>query len=718
MSIQMREVVKKLKKQQKGIKQAAEDRLLKKSTEKQGSHVGVRTKLTACFLIPVALIIALGTISYTRASQGIITNYENSSMLSMEMIADYVTLGLDRIESKATEIALDNQTIKYYSGSLKLDPYEEHTAYTDMAQSVSAAAVSDPFINNILVFANYGRNIAYRGTLSTAIPEEGQTTLFDSFRESEEGRNYAEGKRLNTWIGSHAFLDEELAVNQDSYCFSLIRQLKNVASKHVGYIIIDVKMDFIRDILEKANIAEGSITGIITGDQREIMLGSESFVFAQQAFYGDILDREERSGYTYIDYEGEECLFIYSEIEDADSVIYSLTPKASVVKLVENLKLITIGFVIVASIIAIVIGSIMAAGIGITIRRTNSILELAATGDLSSEVRIKRNDEFRILGKSINHMMLSMKDLIKKVTSVSDTVSVSAEKVADNSNILLQATQNITKTVTDIEQGIVQQAEDTENCLNQMSTLAAQIGVLNGNAGEIDEIAGNAKKIILEGMDIMDNLSDKVKGTSEITRQVISEIEGLKEESMVIGEITATIDTIAKHTNLLSLNASIEAARAGNAGLGFAVVAEEIRKLSQQSAEAAARIGNIIIQIQKRTLDTVVTANHAEDIVAEQSKALVVTVEAFSYIDREVERLALHMEKISKGIKEIEQAKEDTLSAMESISAVSEETAAASSELGVTATDQLNAVEALNQAVLELSGDSKNLKKSVSIFKI
>ncbi len=717
MRIQMSEVMRKFKSKQNEKERNGVSRPSRRGTAKQGFFVGVRTKLIGCFLLPVVLIIALGMISYISASQGIITNYENSSMLSMEMIAEYVTLGLDRIESKATEIALDNQTVKYYSGSLKHDSYEEHTAYNNLLQFVTAAAVSDTFINNITVFANYGRNIAYRGTLSTALPEEDQTTLFERFKESEDGRNLTRNQ-LNTWVGSHAFLDAELVMNKDSYCFSLIRQLKNVASKHVGYIVIDVKMDFIRDILEKANIADGSITGIISKDQREIMRGSDSFAFADQEIYQDILKTEEKSGYTYIDYHGEECLFIYSVIEEAQAVIYSLTPKASVVKLVGNLKLLTVLFVIAASIIAVLVGTIIATGIGKTIQKTNGILELAATGDLSSEVRIRRNDEFRILGKSINHMMLSMKELITKMTLVSDTVSGSAQKVADNSHILLQATQNITKTVTDIEQGIVQQAEDTENCLDQMSALAAQIGILNGNAGEIDEITENAKRIILAGMDIINNLSDKVGDTSEITQRVIYEIEGLKEESRVISEIVITIDAIAKNTNLLSLNASIEAARAGNAGLGFAVVAEEIRKLSQQSAEAAARIGSIIKQIQKRTLDTVETANHAEDIVSEQVNALSATVEAFSAIDREVGKLVVHMEKISKGIKEIEQAKEDTLNAMESISAVSEETAAASGELGVTAADQLNAVESLNQTAQELSTDSKNLKKSISIFKL
>jgi methyl-accepting chemotaxis protein len=678
----------------------------------------VRTKLIVSFLIPVVLIIALGMMSYSKAAEGIITNYENSSMLSIEMISQYFTLGLETVESKATQIALNEKLLQYYGRNLKQDRFKENATYNEISNTVVAAVIADDLIYNITVFADYGKAATYKGIMTEINKFDSPASLFENFKASEEGKKIADSKQLSMWVGTHATLDADIMVDTNNYSVSLLRQLKSVAGKQIGYVVIDVKMEFIENILNKANFGDRSITGIITKDGREIIQGSDSLVFQNQDFYDEALNSEETSNFTYVDFNGEECLLLFSKIDTMEAIIFSILPKASIVTLVDGLKLLTIGFVVIASIIAILTGTFISTGIGVTIKKTNKVLGLAATGDLTSDVVIKRKDEFSILANSINHMMSSMRELIRKMTSVSSTVSLSAEKVGENSNVLLLATKNITKTVSDIEQGIVQQAEDAENCLNQMSTLAAQINELNGNAYENDRITENAKKMIHEGMNIVNDLSDKMKSTSEITKIVICEVEGLEEESKAISVIIDTINSIAQQTNLLSLNATIEAARAGSAGLGFAVVAEEIRKLADQSANAVSKIEGLIAQIQKRTLNTVTTANRADATVAVQVKALNTTVEAFANINVEVEKLAINMEKMSRGIKEIEHAKEDTLGAMESISAVSEETAAASNELGITAMEQLKAVEALNQAALELSLDSKNLEKSVSIFKV
>lgn len=675
----------------------------------------IRSRLIGSFLIPVLLIIALGVLSYTKASDAIIANYEDSSMLSVDMIAQYMSLGLQSVETKANEIALDQKTMDYYSGKYQADRFDEHKKYTEISNALMATASTDQFIYNIDVFAGYGNNISYKGTFSK---EMDGSYLYDTFTASADAAKLTDTKKASTWISSHPELDKTLHIASDAYCMSLIRQLKNVANKQIGYIIIDVKMDFIRNVLEKTTFGEGSLTGIITDEGREITKGDEKSDFSRHDFYQKSVESADASGKSYVKYNGKDCLFLYSKLAVSNSMIYTIIPTDSITQLVSGLRLITLLCVLAASIIAIAIGTFMATGIGKSIRKANSVLEQAATGDLSREVKMNRKDEFNILAACINQTIFSIKALILKMINISTTVSASARKVAGNSEVLLAATQDISKTVEDIEQGIVQQADDAESCLNQMTMLATQINVLTGNAGEIGAITMNAKKIIRDGLVIVNDLSDKVRGTSAITRTVIHEIEALKKESESISEITDTINEIASQTNLLSLNASIEAARAGKAGLGFAIVAEEIKKLADQSAAAAGKIDTIIRQIQKHTLDTMSTANQVEDTVTIQVEALVTTVDAFSSINQEVEKLSDNMMKMSEGIKEIEQAKEGTLAAMESISAISEETAAAAGELGSTAAEQLKAVEALDQAARELSEDSMNLSQSVSVFKL
>jgi methyl-accepting chemotaxis protein len=399
-------------------------------------------------------------------------------------------------------------------------------------------------------------------------------------------------------------------------------------------------------------------------------------------------------------------------------MLVTLIPKSYIVKQANGVKDVTLIIVIAACIIVILFGTFMASGFSRAIHKIITVLHQAESGDLTNKTSIKRKDEFHILGQSINDMIASMLNLIRKRTGISTTVSQSAGIVAESSNILVSATQNISGAVSDIEEGVTQQAVDSENCLHRMADLADKINAVYDSTHNIEQIANNTKNIVDNGMGIVDNLSEKTKDTTNITRNVIRDIESLEKESGAIIGIIATINEIAEQTNLLSLNASIEAARAGQAGRGFAVVADEIRKLAEQSVRAANEIGNIIHKIEDQTKKTVNTARYAESIVMSQEGALNNTVNAFTDINKHVENLTENLKQIAGGVEGIEKAKNETLGAIESISATSEETAAAAEQLSVTADKQLEEVKKLNNVVQQLSSDANNLQESVSVFKV
>lgn len=674
----------------------------------------IRAKLIIAFLVPVILIIILGILSYSKSSKGLIESYEGSTMSNMSNIAKYLNFGFDIVASKA-EILNSNEVLKdYYSGMYKKNQMEEMSRYREVQSSVTTNILSEEYISNIYLLSNYGNGISGNGTNSTRL-------VYDNFVAEGEGAEFVQSKQESRWIGTHPYLDEQAVSTKNAYAISYLRYLYNAGKKPIGCILLDVSYDYVYNTLTESGFPEGSVTAFISGDSREIVNGvlPEGYKFSEQNYYTKALeDASTTEGHEYIKISGKEYLFLYSKLDSSKSLLCAIIPKAVIMKQANGVKNITLIVVLLASIIAISLGSYMAYGFSDSIHKINDVLHKTEAGDLTCYTKIRRKDEFRILSKSINDVIDSMLKLIRKMAGTSKTVSQSALVVSDSSTILVNATKNISDAVSDIEQGVSQQAVDAESCLHQMADLAEKINELYGSTHNIEQIASNTKVIVGGGMDIVENLSHKAKDTTEVTRTVIIDIESLAKESAAIAGIIGTINEIASQTNLLSLNASIEAARAGQYGRGFSVVAEEIRKLADQSLKASSEIGKIILNIEKQTKKTVHSARYAESIVLSQEEALVKTVDAFTDINKHVENLTNNLNQIAYGVEGIEQAKDDTLRAIESISATAEETAAAAEQLSVTADKQLEEVHKLNDVVQQLSNDAIVLEESVSVFKV
>lgn len=668
---------------------------------------GIQVKLIGAFMIPVILFVIIGFVIYSKCSTTLNSTYEASANTSVGTLEEYLGLGFENIELMATRLSINSAITSYYTGS----EAKSESMLMDAKLALSNESTADKFIDHIIVCAKSGTACSEKGAI--------RGDVYNAFVESEEGKNVESEIGMGSmWISSHPAIDEVTGYDSDEYALSLVTVLKNNSNKSVGYIFIDVKTSFIQDILDNAQISDNSIKGFVLEDGSQVLSGDSDIKFADTDFYQEALAGEDLHGSKEVSYEGADYLFTYSRIEGTNMLVCAMVPQKEIMAGAQAILRYTLIAVAICAVIAIVVGSVLASGISKAIRKVNRVLKKTSDGDLTGQISMKRKDEFNVLSSSITNMIGSMKDLILKMTNVSGHVSDSAVQVGTNSEVLLEVTKDITEAVDYINSGISQQAQDTESCLEQMNGLAERINVVHENTDEISEIAQEAQEAIENGMVIVANLGEKVQGTTEVTETIIREIRELSKESIAINSIIGTINEIAEQTNLLSLNASIEAARAGEAGRGFAVVSEEIRKLAEQSGNAGNQIGEIINHIQERLAATIETAGLAGESVAFQTEALNNTVDVFKNISQQVSKLAEDVEKIIQSVGGIEQAKEDTMNAIESISTTSNQTESASEELARSTEKQLQAVEVLNDAVKQLQMDAEDLDTSVSIFKV
>jgi methyl-accepting chemotaxis protein len=657
-------------------------------------------------MVPILFIIILGIVSFWQAAKGIRNSYENSTSQTIKMTGEYLQLGSDTVKELSTQYINEDTFKNYFMGLNKEDIVKQNNNYKTVLNTITTKVTVDKIISNISIISDDVQSV-------TTTKFEGEN-FCAGFFDTTLGKQIKERPFDIVWTGSNEYLDNFLGKD---YALRLVR----LTNGKNAVMAIDIGESVVRDILTNLNMDDIGTVGFVTADGVEIISGKEKGeenLFTDQNFYQEAISSKNTNGTSYVTVNGNENLFIYTKINDTGAMICALLPKKVIMSQADNIKQLTIIIIIIACIVAVFIGFKISNGLDKTIKEIISELKKAAKGDLTVIFHSKRKDEFHILIDEIQNTFANMKELIQRVNQLSIEVSDSSSNVAKTSGVFLKASEDISLAMNEVEQGINQQAENAEECLNQMDNLSNKIEIVSDNTKEINQIAIDTKKSILDGTLVTQELNNQTKVTMEIATEIITEIEQLAEKSMSINKIINVINEIANQTNLLSLNASIEAARAGIYGKGFAVVADEIRKLAEQSNDSIKDIRKIIGTIHQNTEKVVITAKRAENVMLQQEFAVENTTNSYHTINKNVERLVVNINDILLNVGDIEQARVNTLSGIENISAVLEEIAASTNTVNQTAQEQLQSVEALNLAADNLNQNADNLVNAIGTFKV
>lgn len=618
----------------------------------------------------------------------------------------------------------------------------ESEIYKSLNQELSTKVATNQFIGNMYIVKQDKSVFSSVPSLRTTSDSNESGTsvddttlkLYDTFLKTDLGSRVTADTMSFHWGGPVEELDNVLKANRSNYALRVAHDLSSTSD---AVMIVDIKRDSILSILQNLNLGEGSYTGLITPDNQELVIEGkemseageentdsaiadnviEEAMYSEQSFYKEALASEEQSGSNYVRYNGKSYLFNFQKLGTTGVMLCSLVPQSVIVAQANSIRVMTIVMVLISCIIAMLVGTLISNGFSKSINLSIKELEKVSKGDLTVEFRTRRRDEFALLYGSCNDMLANIRGLIMEVESVYEALTVSLNKVNSSSSTFSETTKDIQHSVHEVEIGVGEQTESAAACLTEMDSLFNKINIVNEDTVEIGNIASDTQVAITAGLTNMDNLNAKTKSTTEITDNVIQTITELSVHSKNIGQIVKSINDIAEETNLLSLNASIEAARAGAAGRGFSVVATQIRKLADQCLASAGKISNIVNEITKATKDAVSTAQTAESIVDEQVEAVAATAHSFQTLKVRIEKLTEYLESIQSSSKDMEASGSTTLNSMENISAILEETLASVTSVAHVTDKQSEALHSLDDASSQLMTRADRLGEAISKFK-
>lgn len=353
------------------------------------------------------------------------------------------------------------------------------------------------------------------------------------------------------------------------------------------------------------------------------------------------------------------------------------------------------------------------------LERLEEVASRAAEGDLNQQIEIaKSDDEIRSLSVAFDSMLRNLTNMVHNIEENFSNTNEFVIQMREASNQSAEHSALIQSSTSDISKGAENAAESIQQTAEAIELATKLAEEVQAKAGQSKEKSNHMLQTLNESKQVVNQLVSGIQTLANDQEKSLEDVEQLTDNAVQVESIISMVGDIAEQTNLLALNASIEAARAGEHGQGFAVVAEEIRKLADESAQAVQRISSLIMVIQENINNVVLKISDNVRYANKEAETGITTNESIEQMSGSVTDVAEGIDTISSLVNEQLNSIQATVRQSQEVTAIAEETSAATEEVNASVHEQASTIDQVDQLARSLDEQAESLKEQINQFTI
>lgn len=657
------------------------------------------------FLILIAstlfFVLLVGYSSYRLSSSVIKDKVAQSSQQTIAQAAGKMDLMLQGYDDLSLQIFLDPDVI---SSIEKMNTGKDAYAKLEANRNLDKKMQSFVFSNKTIAAIHFeGINNGIKYSTSGGIGEEVKKKPWYADTLKQSGRI--------VWLETEHKGYSGIA-NQPT--IGLARVLKNATSNEGEHLlVIEIYLKGFLEELNSINSGEGSVVRMLNANN-VILASTIPEELSKPSEIPLTVEKDKKLG--SFTYNGNQVVF--SQFKKTSWKLASYIPEKELLKDTKKIWDNTLIIALIAIVVACGVGYFLARYVGGPLVELNRLMRSGEQGNLTVRTKIRRNDEIGELGRSFNQMMDKITELVKQTNQSAKSVLQTANDLTAASNTTAVSSREISIATEEIANGASSLAVEAERGNDITFNISSQMKAVIDSNLQMGNSATEVQKVSEQGTLYMTDLISKTSATEEMTRSMVEKVENLKTSTQSIRKILDVLNNMTKQTNILSLNATIEASRAGAAGKGFMVVADEIRNLAEQSKRSIEVVGQITDTVQREIDETVEVLSTAYPLFQAQIHSVKEANQIFTTVNNQMSGFIISLDNATGSIQQLNQTQSILSEAMANVSAVAEESSATSEEVASLSSEQLSIGEGLVRLSGQLENVSAQLKETLNKFTI